>query len=115
MPIERFFIHDLVLRRATPGDPDRTGHVEPAFLPENEVSFRGNVQDRRGREVVNETLGGQVVVDTVIFAPVMAMVEGDQIAYGDDAYDIRWVKDPAGAAHDLEVGATLIRSGQASP
>jgi hypothetical protein len=112
MGIEHFFIHSLVLQRSSPGAPDRSGHVEAAFLEENEVAFMGNVQDRRGRELVGENLGGQVVVDAVIFTPVLTMDEGDRIIHGERTYDIKWVKDPAGVSHHLEVGCLFIGSGE---
>lgn len=110
MPIERFYIHDLVLQRATLGAPDRSGHREPEFLAQNYVTFKGNVQDRRGREVNGPDLGGTVIVDTLIFAPIIVATEGDRIVYGSRVYDVKWVKDPAGVGHHLEIGAQAILS-----
>lgn len=115
MPISDRYVHDLVLQRATEGEPDRTGHRAPVFLPENYVPFRGNMQERTGIEVQGPDLGGTIVANAVCFAPLtLEPSERDRIAHGDLLYDVLFVKRLAfGSRNDhLEIGNRSIRSGQ---
>lgn len=118
MPIADRYIHDLVLRRATDSAPDRTHHVEPEFLPENYVPFRGNWQDRTGIEVNGPELGGTIIANVLVFAPrSLQPTERDQITREDRLADILFVKDlQFGSINDhLEIHAREISSGEAGP
>jgi hypothetical protein len=114
MPIADRYIHNLVLRRASPGTPDRTGHTEPEFLPENYIPFKGNMQDRTGAEILGPELGGTIIANAICFAnPALHVAEKDCIAQGDVLYDVKFVKALIfGSVNDhLEIGCRSIRSG----
>lgn len=114
MPIADRYIHNLVLRRASPGTPDRTGHTEPEFLSENYVPFKGNMQERTGVEVKGPELGGTIVANAVCFAaPALHVAEQDRLAWGDVVYDVLYAKALIfGSVNDhLEIGCRSIRSG----
>lgn len=115
MSIADRYVHDLVLQRATLGSPDRGGHREPEFLPENYVPFKGNMQERAGFEVQGPDLGGTVVANALCFAPLTLQVnERDRITRGDVVYDVLYAKPlQFGSVNDhAEIACRSIRSGE---
>jgi hypothetical protein len=108
MPIASRFRHELTLRRTTPsGAADARGHQAPTT---EEAALRGNLQERRAREVPSGEIAGVAISDAIAFLPLAIPFEPGEIELAGVRYEaLGTSRDAGGRGRHRELDLRRIR------